>query len=106
MTYEEQCNGLDPRDPADAKALARIEQEYPHAITIRVVPCDAYTPARVEINWYGRSETFDISDAKELALSILAIVSAAEGEHWDRFSGRLFEGRQTAAEFRRRMPVQ
>lgn len=100
LTEEELRNGLDPSDPHDAKQLARLEQNYPHAITINLVPCTPDDPARVRIAWGDRNVSLNIDDARDLALKIIGIASTAAGESFDNHTGHKFESRLTQAQLR------
>lgn len=84
----------------DEKQIVTLEQGYPHAITITLVPCDASAPARVKITWGDQTTCLGIADARDLAVTILGIAGTAESEQWDPCTGRLFEGRLTEASLR------
>jgi hypothetical protein len=84
----------------DEEQVAKLEQDYPHAITITLVPCSAYAPARVKITWGDKTRCLNVDDARDLALNILGVASTAESEEWDSCTGLLFEGRMTQASLR------
>ncbi len=82
------------------KQIAKLEQDYPHAITITLVPCVADAPARVKITWGKQTACLDVEDSRDLALKILGIASAAAGEEVDPCTGLTFVGRLTEFSFR------
>ncbi len=84
----------------DEKQIAKLEQDYPHAITITLVPCDADAPARVKITWGDQTKCLHVDDARDLAVKILGIAGTAKSEQWDSCTGRLLEWRLTEASLR------